>query len=407
MADFDWGSLATNILPAAVGALVGARNGGMGAIPGALYGFNSGIRQGMDYDLQREEINRKIAQQNAQNEQAQQRIELEKQSRELQSRNYNRLDKIADEQIKNYSLERQKMQMEIDAATRTTTGQAGFRALLTPENQAAFDAAPNKQGFIEQYYKDKDWQAKTQSAAPVLKTMGLDEKTAQMLGPTGTAHLLGSIMESRNKPSDRFGFHYDSESGMGFSYNKENGQVTTTKIGEPKVSNEKRTVIEKSMLDLWKARNGPLAKLAEDSGDWSAYDEWRASPLGRIEASYRTGGITFDQAQGYRESFARQEQQDSAQALQGMRQTAPNMSEADFQQYLQTPKGQQNLNAWKQYVKMQGRQPTQTSVGAVQFDPSVSPEERAAIKAKLGAPAAAPAAKTGKKRPSLDEIFGK
>lgn len=391
MADIDWGSLAATILPAVVGGVTGSRTG-FGAVPGALYGLSSGVRTGLEMDMERNKLNTEIAFKNQQSQQAQQRIEqenqkieMERQNQALQARNYDRLERIADEQVKNYELERKKHQLDIDAATRSVEGQTKFRGLLKPDQQAAFDAAPDKQKFIDKYYADKDWEEKTKSSAAMLTRLGLDEKTAQMLGPQGTSHLLGSIMESRNKPRERFGFHYDSSTGMGFSYDKETGAVNAKQIGEKTVPPEKRTVIEKSMLDLWKARNGPLAKLSEESGDWSAYDEWRSSPIGKVEAAYRSGAISFDEAQGYRESFSRQEKEVDAKALQGMRQTAPNMSDAEFQAFVDSPKGVKLLQQWKDYARTGGR--PQASAPVAEKKPTISGND--------------------KKRPSLDDIFGK
>lgn len=78
MADFDWSSLAQNVLPAVVGGLMGARGGGMGVIPGAAYGLSAGVRSGVEAEQQRAIENRRIAGENARIQQNQQRIELDR-----------------------------------------------------------------------------------------------------------------------------------------------------------------------------------------------------------------------------------------------------------------------------------------------------------------------------------------
>lgn len=392
MADFDWSSLAQNLLPAVVGGLMGGRAGGIGAIPGAAYGLSAGVRSGIESEQERARINREIAIKNRQAEQSQQRIDLDTRQQQAQEERYAAerqrwaiQDRAAEQTMKMHDLEMQKMKLQLDEAGISREARESLRQNMSEEERSLFDVDPKS------WLERKDRSLKLAGAGQVLGQFGLanGDELAKVLGPQGTAHLLGSIVEARNKPRERYGFHFDSSTGMGFSYDKMTGKVAEQKLTEPKVSAEKRTVIEKSMLDLWKARNGPLAKLAEDSGDWSAYDEWRASPMGRVEAAYRSGGISFEQAQGYRESMGREEKQIDSDALAGMRQTAPNMSEPDFQKYLTTPKGMQNLNAWKQYVRNRGRPETQTAAPA----PAKAPE-------KASAPT------TEKKRPSLDDIFG-
>src|ERR1041385_6735503 len=153
----DWLSLAANILPAVAGGLMGARNGAYGAIPGALYGLGNSARFSIEDNREREKLNADIAQKNAAINQNQQRIGQEDTRIDLERQNYARLNKLADEQVKNYELDRKKTALEIQQATTTQDGQQRFRDQLPPDKQAMFDADPNKSDFIKRYYEDQDW----------------------------------------------------------------------------------------------------------------------------------------------------------------------------------------------------------------------------------------------------------
>ena len=383
---FDWLSLAANILPAVAGGLMGARNGAYGAIPGALYGLGNSARFSIEDNREREKLNADIAQKNAAINQNQQRIGQEDTRIDLERQNYARLNKLADEQVKNYELDRKKTALEIQQATTTQDGQQRFRDQLPPDKQAMFDADPNKSDFIKHYYADQDWAAKTSSSSTMLQKMGLDANTAQMLGPVGTAHLLGTIMESRLKPRDRFAFHYDTNSGMGFMYNKETGTVSQQQLGDPKqMTPEKRSTIMAEMRKQYAQRYPMEAKLATDTGDWSKFDEWSGSPSGQIVGAQLSGQISMDQANLAQQSITRQERDLTAQATDAMRKSNPKMSDQQFQDFMKQPKAAGMLEQWKGYVKQQNRgpitQPTKTTPGAK--------------------PTAA-----ANKRPSLDQIFG-
>jgi len=419
---WDFRSIATSVLPAVIGGLAGARRGSIGAIPGALYGASTGARYSLDAEMQRELANRQIAEQNARIQQNQQRIELDARQQQAQEERFAAerqrwalQDRVAEQEMKARELEMKRNQMLIDESMRSQTARETIRqGMKDDEERALFDADPRS------WLERKDQEIRLQGAGNVLAQFGLANggELARILGPQGTSSLLGSLVESRNRPRDRFGFHYDSTSGMGFTYDKVNGTVSPQQIGAPRVPVEKRTEIENQLLKRWKEMNPPLAKLGEESGDWSAYDQWRASPSGRVEAAYLGGEIDFETAQGYRESMARQEQQVQTDALDTMRTAylgaGKIQTEQGFQKYLQTPEGKQNLEAYKKYVREKGRpKPTQQvpGLGTVRFDQSISPAERKEIEKRLGAtstPTQSPTApQTGaKKRPTLDEIFG-
>ena len=387
----NWLSLAASILPAAAGAIMGARSGGIGVLPGALYGVGNAARYSIDDDRERAKLNTEIAYKNSLINQGQQRTDLESRRIDLEQQNYARLDRVADAQIKNYELENKKHQFDLDSALKTQQGQDEFIKQLPPDQQAAFAANPDKAGFIKQYYADKQWEAKTNNSAGMLQKMGMSPEQARMLGPTGTAHLMSTIMESRMKPREPYAVHYDPTSGLLIKYNKENGAVSTQEIAQPKsqqISPEKRSAIAAEMRKQYTARFPTEAKLAADTGDWSKFDEWSASPSGQITGAYLSGQITMDQANLAQQSITRQEKELTASATDAMRKSNPNMSDQQFQEFMKSPKAGPMLDQWKNYVKQQDRRgvdtrlPTERGKPVVQNnDGSVSTERTITIEA--------------------------
>lgn len=356
---FDWGSLAATVLPAIIGGITGAGRGGIGAVPGALYGLSSGVRHGVDTEMQREMANRDIALQNQRMQQGQQRIDLDVRQHQAQEERFAAerqrwaiQDRAAEQAMQMQELEMKKNRLQLEEANRSSVGREALRATLSKEEQVLFDAD------TKSWLQRRDREIRLRGAGGVLEQFGIKggDELANALGEQGVSHLIGSIVESRNRPRERYGFHYDSATGLAFSYDKTTGAMTSKELGKPKgASPEKISQVESALFRIWKGQNPNMAVAAEQTGDMAPFYEWRTTPEGSLQEKRMYGEISPEEFRGYLGSVKREEQQVEADAITGMRQTAPNMSEADFQNYLKTPKGAQNLAAWRKHVKERGR----------------------------------------------------
>lgn len=363
MADFDFSSLVSTVLPTAIGGIMGARPGGIGAIPGALYGLSSGVRYGMESDLQRELANRQIALQNAQ-------LQHKERELDLQARNYDRLEMLANEQLKKLDLERQRQLLSLEEAQRTVEGQKKFREQLPAEWQAAFDATPDKQGFINRYYDDKRWEAKVENSRKMLERMDVDPEFAKALGPVTTGHLLQTIVAAKSKPEERWAVIYSPNTDTIIKWDKVTGKWEYDKIGQGKRPPNERGRVERDLFGIWKQQQPAMAKVmeADEEAGLTLFQKWRNTPAGRLEEAFLYGEIDPATHRAARESLIRQENELKQIAIDEMRKAYlaadPNLkwynrdvpqTEEGFQKYLETPEGKKNLMLWRERIRDYGR----------------------------------------------------